>query len=84
MTSDWPIGRRRRQEQKEVYMAYLFIDVDGDAAVKFERGEWDSLMGYLCPKCNSYIGDPLKAMKHENELPCLIEPEKWEKIFYFG
>jgi hypothetical protein len=65
-------------------MAYLFIDKDGDEAVKFERGSWDSFYGYLCPECNAYIGDPMKAMDHENELPCQKDPEHWQKVFYSG
>lgn len=51
-------------------MAYIFIDKDGDEAIHFEHGKWDSFWGYYCPECKSYIGDPKKAMDHENELPC--------------
>jgi len=65
-------------------MAYIFIDEDGDEAVHFESGKWDSFMGYLCPKCNTYIGDPKKAMQHENELPCLKDPDKFSKMIWQG
>lgn len=65
-------------------MAYTYIDDDGDEYVKFEHGKWDSVFGYLCPECNTYIGDPRKAMDHENELPCKSNPEKYKSLFYEG
>lgn len=63
-------------------MAYLYIDKDGDEAVKFEKGKWDSFFGYQCPNCKTYIGNPIKAMNHENELPCLNNPEEYRKLFW--
>jgi hypothetical protein len=65
-------------------MAYLYIDEDGDEVVKFEKGNWDSFFGYQCPNCGTYIGNPKKAMDHENELPCLHEPEEYKKLFWMG
>jgi len=65
-------------------MAYTHIDENGDVVVKFERGKWDSLMGYKCPECGTWIGDPEEAMYHENNLPCLENPEEYEGLYWSG
>ena len=65
-------------------MAYLFTDEDGDEAVKFERGHWDSFWGYECPVCRTNIGDPIAAMEHENELPCEEAPDDYQGLLYSG
>ena len=65
-------------------MAYIFIDKDGDEAIHFERGKWDSFWGYYCPECKSYIGNPQKAMEHENELPCQNNPDEWKNVVFEG
>jgi len=63
-------------------MAYKFINGDGDEAIHFEHGKWDSIWGYECPHCRTYIGDPEEAMKHENELPCLTNPDKYNNVLW--
>ncbi len=65
-------------------MAYTYIDEDGDEAVKFEHGKWDSLMGYKCPECGTYIGDPEEAMYHENNLPCQDDPDGYKDVYWKG
>jgi len=65
-------------------MAYKFIDADGDEAIHFEKGKWDSFWGYQCPNCKAYFGNPLTAMEHENEMPCLSDPEKYKKLIWQG
>ena len=50
-------------------MAYLYTDRDGDEAVKFEQGKYDSWFGYYCADCGGYVLDPMGAMNHENERP---------------
>ncbi len=48
-------------------MAYKFFDKDGDVAIKFEHGKWDSFWGYICAECGVAIGNPESAMVHENQ-----------------
>ncbi len=48
-------------------MAYRFIDKDGDEAIKYEHGMWDSVMGYWCKICSCYLFSPAQAETHEND-----------------
>ena len=47
-------------------MAWRFIDKDGDEAIKFEHGKWDSVMGYWCKLCSCFVLQPVHAERHEN------------------